>query len=233
MITLQIQHVHLIQWGIPVYENSQILLPQCIVGRGFWVPSCFSFLSGLYGTSLHFTHVGSVCVRSDDGLKFPAKISAPETRSRNFLAAVGKLEKKALPVWRASNGNVSVTGPSTAGLKSNIEDMVEDQRRDPTFGLTCVGMCGNTPIIMMFTFAVKSYRYSINKSQNWTTFHMRGCEVNQSAHTTEQAPTWLFSLYYYRTLPDWSLFSWVKLWWAGQQKTWSKSVVLFILYNCA
>lgn len=203
------QHGHLIQWGIPVYENSQILLLQCIVGRGFGVPSCFSFHSGLYGTSLHFTHVGSICVRSDDVLKFPAKISAPETRSRNFLAAVWK--KKRLSWcdgqgW-ASNGNVSVTGPSTAGLKSNIEDMVEDQRRDPNFGLTCVGMCGNTLFIMMFTFAVKSYRYSINKSRNWTTFHMRGGEINQSAHTTEQAATWLCWLNYYRTLPDWSLFS--------------------------
>lgn len=209
------QHGHLIQWGIPVYENSQILLLQCIVGRGFLVPSCFSFLSGLYGTSLHFTHVGSEIVRSDDGLKFPAKISAPETRSRNFLAAVWKLEKKRLSWcggqgW-ASNGNVSVTGPNTAGLKSNIEDMVEDQRRDPNFGLTCVGMCGNTLIIMMFTFAVKSYRYSINKSRNWTTFPIRGCKVNQSAHKAEQAATWLFSFYYYITLPDWSLFSWVKL----------------------
>lgn len=208
------QHGHLIQWGISVYENSQILLLQCIVGRGFWVPSCFSFPSGLYGTSLHFTHVGSVCVRSDDGLKFPAKIS-PRDKIKELPGSGWETRKKRLSQcggqgW-ASNGNVSVTGPSTAGLKSNIEDMVEDQKRDPNFGLTCAGMCGNTLIIMMFTFAVKSYRYSINKSWNWPTFPMRGCEVNQSAHTTEQAATWLFSLYYYRTLSDWSPFSWVKL----------------------
>lgn len=59
---------------------------------------------------------------------------------------------------------MSMTGSSTAGLKSDIEDMVEDQRRAPNFGLTCVGMSGNTLIVMMFTFAVESYRYSINKS---------------------------------------------------------------------